>query len=160
MSCHRDPRAARGRFEEQLRCLLQARAAAIREDPAPPLPPPRMCSGWRCRWALPDGRARVELVFDVPRAPDDHMCTILAAAAHVAAMLLEVERAGGRLAAAQARRQDDGAAPLIGSSEAMRRLRDRIEKIAVTDFAILIEGAIGPEPHPNSIEVFLEAGVG
>jgi transcriptional regulator with PAS, ATPase and Fis domain len=58
-------------------------------------------------------------------------------------MLLELERAGGRLTTMQARRQEDGAAPLVGSSEAIRRLRDRIEKIAATDFTILIEGESG-----------------
>ena len=32
-------------------------------------------------------------------------------------------------------------------------MRERIERVAVTDFTILIEGGIGPQPHPNSIEV-------
>jgi DNA-binding NtrC family response regulator len=40
-----------------------------------------------------------------------------------------------------ARRQADGAAPLIGSSEAIRRVRERIERVAATDSS-------GPEPHP------------
>jgi hypothetical protein len=31
---------------------------------------------------------------------------------------------------------------------------------AATDFTILIEGAIGPQPHPNFIEVFGEAALG
>jgi len=42
-----------------------------------------------------------------------------------------------------ARRQGDGAAPLIGSSEAIRRVRERIERVAATDFTILIEGESG-----------------
>jgi hypothetical protein len=42
----------------------------------------------------------------------------------------------------------------------MRRLRARVEKIAVTDFTILIEGASGPEPHPGSMGVSCEAAVG
>jgi len=37
--------------------------------------------------------------------------------------------------------------------EATRRLRDRIERVATTDFAVLIEGAIAPEPHPGFIAV-------
>ena len=65
----------------------------------------------------------------------------------------DVERATGRLMSG-VRRQADGAAPLIGSSEAIRRVRERIERVAATDFTILIEGAIGPEPHPSFIDVF------
>ena len=41
------------------------------------------------------------------------------------------------------RRPADGAAPLIGSSEAIRRVRERIERVAATDFTILIEGESG-----------------
>jgi two-component system, NtrC family, response regulator HydG len=37
----------------------------------------------------------------------------------------------------------DGAAPLIGSSPAMRALRDRIERVAASDFTVLIEGESG-----------------
>jgi DNA-binding NtrC family response regulator len=40
--------------------------------------------------------------------------------------------------AAKSRR--DGAAPLIGSTRAMSALRDRIERVANTDFTILLEG--------------------
>jgi transcriptional regulator with PAS, ATPase and Fis domain len=39
--------------------------------------------------------------------------------------------------------QPDGAAPLIGSSAVMRGVRDRIERVALTDFTILIEGESG-----------------
>jgi two-component system response regulator HydG len=41
------------------------------------------------------------------------------------------------------RRQPDGAAPLIGSSDAIRRVRDRIERVAANDFTVLIEGESG-----------------
>jgi transcriptional regulator with PAS, ATPase and Fis domain len=37
----------------------------------------------------------------------------------------------------------DGAAPLIGSSGVMRAVRDRIERVAATDFTLLIEGESG-----------------
>jgi transcriptional regulator with PAS, ATPase and Fis domain len=37
----------------------------------------------------------------------------------------------------------DAAAPLIGSSNTMRAIRDRIERVAPTDFTILIEGESG-----------------
>jgi transcriptional regulator with PAS, ATPase and Fis domain len=41
------------------------------------------------------------------------------------------------------RQPGDGAAPLIGSSAVMRALRSRIERIAATDFTVLIEGESG-----------------
>jgi transcriptional regulator with GAF, ATPase, and Fis domain len=37
----------------------------------------------------------------------------------------------------------DGAAPLIGSSTFMRAVRERVERVAATDFTILIEGESG-----------------
>ena len=46
-----------------------------------------------------------------------------------------------RLRAVSAQR--DGAAPLIGSSAVMRGVRDRIERVALTDFTVLIEGESG-----------------
>ena len=48
----------------------------------------------------------------------------------------------------------DGAAPLIGSSAPIRAVRDRIERIAGTDFTVLIEGASGPQPHYGFTTVF------
>src|SRR6187200_41457 len=59
-------------------------------------------------------------------------------------MVLELERAIGRgKFGASLNRSADGAAPLIGSSEAIRRVRERIERVAVTDFTVLIEGESG-----------------
>jgi transcriptional regulator with PAS, ATPase and Fis domain len=68
---------------------------------------------------------------------------MMEAAAHVAAILLEVERAAAHLVPPVSRRQPDGAAPLIGSSEPIRRVRDRIERVAATDFTVLVEGESG-----------------
>jgi DNA-binding NtrC family response regulator len=39
----------------------------------------------------------------------------------------------------------EDSAPLVGSSPAMRALRARIERVAATDFTILIEGGSSPE---------------
>ena len=41
-------------------------------------------------------------------------------------------------------RHVDGAAPLVGSSACMQRLRGQIERVAATDFTVLIEGVIAP----------------
>ncbi len=52
---------------------------------------------------------------------------------------------GGALPGSAQVRRDvrDGAAPLIGSSPAMGMLRERIERVAATDFTVLIEGESG-----------------
>ena len=42
-----------------------------------------------------------------------------------------------------ARQKRDGAAPLIGSTPAMRTLRSTIERVASTDFTVLLEGESG-----------------
>jgi DNA-binding NtrC family response regulator len=73
-------------------------------------------------------------------------------------MILEIERVTGRLGAA-ARGRADGAAPLIGSSAAIRAVRDRIERVAATDFTVLIEGAMGPPPHSGFIDFFDKASL-
>jgi DNA-binding NtrC family response regulator len=87
--------------------------------------------------------ARIEVVFDPGRTLDGWTCELLEAATHVAALVLEIERALGR-PPQFARVRRDGAAPLIGSSRAIRQVRERIERVAATDFTILIEGGIGP----------------
>jgi DNA-binding NtrC family response regulator len=38
----------------------------------------------------------------------------------------------------------EDSAPLVGSSPAMRALRARIERVAATDFTVLIEGGSDP----------------
>jgi transcriptional regulator with PAS, ATPase and Fis domain len=91
-------------------------------------------------------RARLEAVFDSTRTLDGWTCQLLDTATHVAALILEIERCQGRRAGSRAR--PDGAAPLIGSSQAIRAVRERIERVAATDFTVLIEGASGPQPHP------------
>jgi DNA-binding NtrC family response regulator len=72
---------------------------------------------------------------------------MLTLASHVASFVLEIERARLQLAragigpAVKARR--DAAAPLIGSTPAIQALRSRIERVARTDFTVLLEGESG-----------------
>ncbi|RPJ84778.1 MAG: AAA family ATPase, partial [Acidobacteria bacterium] len=65
-------------------------------------------------------------------------------AASLGALVHELERRtrGGRLASS-VRAAADGAAPLVGSSPVMQALRERIERVARTDFTILIQGESG-----------------
>jgi len=135
-----EPRAARDRLEEELRSTLRARSVILRDEPAPLLAPNTLC--FDVPFGYGDGRARLEILFETPRPLDEWSCQVIEAATQLAAMILELERATGRLMNG-ARRQADGAAPLIGSSEAIRRVRERIERVAATDFTILIEGESG-----------------
>ena len=142
VSSARDPRVARERLEEELRIALQARSVVVREDAPMVAPPPNVLSV-DVPLTASDTRARIEAVFDAARPPDAWTYQLVEAAAHLAGLLLELERASGRGAAALARKPADGAAPLIGSSEAIRRVRERIERVAATDFTVLIEGESG-----------------
>ena len=136
-----EPRAARERLEEELRTALRARSVILRDEPAPLLTP--HARAFDVPFGFGDSRARLEILFDAPHAEDEWSAQLIEAATHLAAIILELERATGRLMAAAARRQTDGAAPLIGSSEAIRRVRERIERVAATDFTVLIEGESG-----------------
>jgi transcriptional regulator with PAS, ATPase and Fis domain len=139
LSLAREPRVLRMRFEEELRALVNARSVAVRDCP-------------------PDATAQASVVsFDVPSAPwvtpawleasfeptqpvDDWQRRTLSVAAHVASLLVQIEHASGRWGRP---RRGDGAAPLIGSSAAIRAVRERIERVAATDFTVLIEGESG-----------------
>jgi transcriptional regulator with PAS, ATPase and Fis domain len=141
LSIVREPRMVREHFEQELRALVKANSVAFRQDrPIAPGPPHII------RFDLPGpshDRACLEAVFDPAKPVDGWSRQVLGAAAQVAALLLEIERANGRWPLACARSGVDGAAPLIGSSLAIRRVRERIEKVAATDFTVLIEGASG-----------------
>ena len=89
------------------------------------------------------GRAMLlEATFDGKTGPDEWVCQLLETAASLTAILVESER----LAHAPVRPsvlERDGVAPLIGSSDVMRVLRERVERVANTDFTVLIEGESG-----------------
>ncbi len=84
----------------------------------------------------------LEAAFDPQVGPDEWTCQLLEASASLAAVLLEAERLGATPAQITTSGRD-GAAPLIGSSDAMCALRERVERVANTDFTVLIEGESG-----------------
>jgi transcriptional regulator with PAS, ATPase and Fis domain len=139
LSLVREPRLLRARFEEELRMLVQARSVAVRECPSDPALQPAVVSfdvpG--APWATP---AWLEATFDSAQPVDDWQRRTLSVAAHVASLLVQIEYASGRWGRP---RRADGAAPLIGSSVAIRLVRERIERVAATDFTVLIEGESG-----------------
>jgi DNA-binding NtrC family response regulator len=115
------------------------------EPPVAPAADRRLCS---VEVPTADPR-RVAALDAVPldgRQFDEWDRQVLTLAGRLAGVLLELE-ALRRSQRVQAFRVfpggADGAAPLIGSTPAMRALRDRIERLAATDFTVLIEGESG-----------------
>jgi DNA-binding NtrC family response regulator len=93
------------------------------------------------------GAGVLEATFE-PGAPlGDWDFQMLGSAAHIGALVLEIERL--RLQLVRAGLLDFGGepiagpAPLVGSSPAMQALRATIERVAATDFTVLIEGETG-----------------
>jgi transcriptional regulator with PAS, ATPase and Fis domain len=89
--------------------------------------------------ADPRRQAVLEVAFDSGIAPAPEQEQALAALAQLGGLVLEANRARASLVA----RRDDAAAPLIGSSGRMQAVRERVERVALTDFAVLIEGESG-----------------
>jgi DNA-binding NtrC family response regulator len=95
----------------------------------------------------PYGQGILEASFSPGARLGDWDFQMLAHAAQLGALVLEVERT--RLALARAngsaagKPRRDGAAPLIGSTPAMARLRSDVERVAATDFTVLLEGESG-----------------
>jgi hypothetical protein len=156
LAATREPRGVRERFEEELRSIVRARSVAVCDGALVGTPPPNMMC-FEIPTVVPSQRARIEVAFDPGRTLDGWTCQVLEGAAHLAALLLEIERAHGR--PPQFARLRDGAAPIIGSSQAIRLVRHRIEQAAAVEYTFLVERESGPQPRPGFIEVFGEAAV-
>jgi transcriptional regulator with PAS, ATPase and Fis domain len=147
-----DASLARGAFEEGLRQLVPVRAVRLRDS--------------HTRWSTrSDAGASIEsIALEVPGPPHagpgvleatfepgshlgDWDFQLLNVATHVAALLLELERCRIQVARLTqptgTRPRRDGAAPLIGSTPAMQTLRSTVERVAGTDFTVLLEGESG-----------------
>ena len=141
----------RGAFEEMMRRVVPVRTVQLREAGS--------------RWATRPGGAGaesfaievpgldplnagvLEATFDPGSGLGEWDFQMLALSAHVGALVLEIERSRLQLARAGLwatnRVRRDGAAPLIGSTPIMGALRSSIERVAVTDFTVLLEGESG-----------------
>jgi transcriptional regulator with PAS, ATPase and Fis domain len=139
-SVAREPRAVRERFEEELRALVRARSVVVRQGSTERLPPrPEVISLEvpAAPWTLP---FRLEAEFEPAQPVGEWQRRALSVAAQLASLIMQIEGvAGGWIRF----RTPDGAAPLIGSSEEIRKVRERIERVAPTDFTVLIEGESG-----------------
>src|SRR5687767_12145362 len=132
-------------FEREVQRLLRMRAVRLREIPA--RYQVRLVTPTRTAESLvlgvPSADSRVQVVLEATCDPnrdlDERDYQILSSVAQLAALVLEASRGRNVVRA----RPSDGAAPLIGSTSAMQDLRSRIERVALTDFTVLIEGESG-----------------
>jgi DNA-binding NtrC family response regulator len=141
-----EPRPLPRVFEQELSRVLPVRSIRLREVP----------TRYQARLVTPT-RTTDSLVLDVPtadpgrqvvlearfepgRAPDDWNVQLLSAAAHLGALVMEADF---RRASAPPRPRFERTPPLVGSTTAMQALRDRVERVAGTDFTVLIEGESG-----------------
>jgi transcriptional regulator with PAS, ATPase and Fis domain len=141
-----DERALPSVFEQALAQVVPVRGIRLRETPsryqARLITPARTSDAVVLDVPATDpGRQFVlETIVDPARPLDDWNIELLSTAALLATLVLDVEsRRGPTMAAARL----DGAAPLIGSTPVMRALRERVERVAGTDFMVLIEGESG-----------------
>ena len=145
-----DSSLLRGAFEETLRRLVPVRSVRLRDN----------AGRWSGRGEGPDATESITLdlpggdaggVLDAAFEPGSPLgewdFQLLGIAAHIGAFVLEIERCRLQLARAgllpAARPKRPVAAPLIGSTPAMQALRGQIDRVAGTDFTILLEGESG-----------------
>ena len=135
----RDLQAA---FEREVQRIAQVRVVRLREIPA--RYHARLVTPTRTSQSIvlsvPSADLRVQAVLEAAFDPGcplgDLQLDVLAAAAQLGGLVLEACRARVSTIA----RCNDGVGPLIGSSSIMQMLRGRVERVALTDFTVLIEG--------------------
>jgi transcriptional regulator with AAA-type ATPase domain len=131
-------------FEQQVRQAFDLRAVRLREVraryQARLVTPTRTADS--IVLGVPTADPRVQAVLEASYPPDRAIeepdYGVLVALAHVGGLVLEIGR--GRTFASSSTL---GAGPLIGSTEVMRALRAQIERVAATDFTVLVEGESG-----------------
>jgi len=154
LDCSNDISAMRSAFEEIVLRLVPVRAVRLRELTG-------RCLPTRTHDATVDGESlalevhssdpAVRVVLEATLDPRWRLgqwdVQMLGLAGHVGAFVVEIERNRALLARSALlngiRQKRDGAAPLIGSTPAMQVLRSTIERLAGTDFMVLLEGESG-----------------
>ena len=142
----------RGVFEQTLRRVVPVRTVQLREPGSRWGSRPEAASSpesvaLEVLGADPGAVGMLEATFDPGCRLGEWDFQMLGIAAQLGALVLEIERSRLQLARAglvyQQRARRDGAAPLIGSTPVMQTLRSTIERVAATDFTVLLEGESG-----------------
>jgi transcriptional regulator with PAS, ATPase and Fis domain len=132
-------------FEQALRDQLAMRVVRLREIPARYharlVTPTRTVDS--VVLGVPSANPHVQAVLEASCAPnrtlDEGDVEVLAAAAQLGGLVLEATRGRAPVPAFQA----DRVVPMIGSTQVMRSVRERIDRVGLTDFTVLIEGESG-----------------
>jgi DNA-binding NtrC family response regulator len=133
-------------FEQELSRVVPARCVRLREVPtrlqARLVTPTRTAESVVLDVPTPDPARQVvlEATFEPDRPLDEWNVELLSAAAQLGALVMEADF---RRPYVPGRPRFAGAAPLIGSTPMMQALRERVERVASTDFTVLIEGESG-----------------
>ena len=131
-------------FERQLQQLLSMRDVRLREIPtryqARLVTPTRTSESivLGVPTADPQVQAVLEVSFDRSRRLEDTDLELLTLAAQLGGLVLEASRSTRRSV-----RPPSVTSPLIGSTTSMQLLRERVARVANTDFTVLIEGETG-----------------
>jgi DNA-binding NtrC family response regulator len=143
----------RGAFEEALVRVLPVRSVTLREATSRWLAgrtadsPGVESIAFDVPAPTPAGRGILEASFDAGCRVAEWDFQLLGQAAQLGALVLELERLRARarpvLPPPATHLPRDGAAPLIGSTPVMAALRAKIERVARTDFTVLLEGESG-----------------
>ena len=131
-------------FERELQRALAVRTVRLRE--IPPRYQARLVTPTRTPDSIvlgvPSSDPRIQAVLEASTGPDrcldDRDQALLAVAAELGGLVLEASRSRPRI-----RPASHQPAALIGSTPIMHALRERVERVAVTDFTVLIEGESG-----------------
>jgi transcriptional regulator with PAS, ATPase and Fis domain len=132
-------------FEQQVRQALNLRSVRVREVRA--RYQARLVTPTRTADSIvlgvptsdPHVQAVLEASCDANRRFDEHDLDVLTVVAQIGGLILEVARGRVPLRA----RSVSSVAPLIGSTSVMQTLRARVERVAATDFTVLVEGESG-----------------
>ena len=132
-------------FEQQVRAVLNLRSVRLREVraryQARLVTPTRTADSIVLGVPTSDPRVQavLEASYDSSRRFDEHDLDVLQAVAQIGGLVLEIAR--GRVPSHV--RSGVSVAPLIGSTAVMQDLRARVERVAATDFTVLVEGESG-----------------
>src|SRR5215831_8686576 len=132
-------------FEREVRQAANVRCVRLREIPAryharlvtPARTPESIVLGVPS--ADPRVQAILEATFDSGSSLSDSQRDVLADAALLGGLVLEATRAH----VSSLLKPVDAAGPLVGASGVMQALRGRVDRVALTDFTVLIEGESG-----------------
>ena len=146
----------RAGFEEWIRTALAMRAVHLRDGGSKWTAPSDAPAGatslaFDVAGAVPGGRSALTVTFEQGRQLDEWESQALEVSAEVAALVLEIDRCRSQPDRSplplSSRSRRDGATTLVGSTPVMAALRSRIERVAGTDFTVLVEGESDPQEY-------------